>query len=173
LAQSARIAWDFGDGETALGQTVQHSYSKPGVYSVALTVVGTEGVAKRGKCSNVSQSTAIVRVVSGPIADFTYQGWIAVGDTVVLDASASSASDNITSYTWSIGGDTLKQGDLLSVARSGARTTHRFQKPGVYPVTLSSYNRCKNCLQSSKHNKVCAREHAALACCKCSEIRCG
>ncbi len=131
------FAWDFGDGETALGQMVQHSYSKPGVYSVALTVVGTEGVAKRGKCSNVSQSTAIVRVVSGPIADFTYQGWVAVGDTVILDASASSASDNIISYTWNIGGDTLKQGDLLSVARSGARTTHRFQKPGVYPVTLS------------------------------------
>ncbi len=130
-------SWDFGDGETALGPTVQHSYLKPGVYSVALTVVGTEGVAKRGKCSNVSQSTVIVRVVSGPIAEFTYPGWVAVGDTVVLDASVSSASDNIISYTWNIGGDTLKQGDLLSVARSGARTTHRFQKPGVYPVTLS------------------------------------
>lgn len=144
------FAWDFGDGETALGQTVQHSYSKPGVYSVALTVVGTEGVAKRGKCSNVSQSTAIVRVVSGPIADFTYQGWIAVGDTVVLDASVSSASDNITSYTWSIGGDTLKQGDLLSVARSGARTTHRFQKPGVYPVTLTVTTDAKTaCNQAS------------------------
>ncbi len=130
-------AWDFGDGETALGQTVQHSYSKPGVYSVALTVVGTDGVAKRGRCSNVSQSTAIVRVVSGPIAEFNYQGWVAAGDTVLLDASVSSASDNIVSYSWQIEGDTLKQGDSLSIARSGARTTHIFQKPGVYPVTLS------------------------------------
>ncbi|MFQ3597309.1 MAG: PKD domain-containing protein [Chloroherpetonaceae bacterium] len=130
-------AWDFGDGETALGQTVQHSYSKPGVYSVALTVVGTEGVAKRGKCSNVSQSTAMVRVVSGPIAEFNYQGWIAAGDTVLLDASVSSASDNIVSYRWQIAGDTLKRGDSLSVERSGARTTHVFRQPGVYPVTLS------------------------------------
>jgi PKD repeat protein len=130
-------AWDFGDGETALGQTVQHSYSKPGVYSVALTVVGTEGIAKRGRCSNVSQSTAIVRVVDGPIANFNYQNWVAVGDTVLFDASLSSASDNIISYTWQIGGDTLKQGDSLSLTRSGVRTSHIFTKPGVYPVTLS------------------------------------
>jgi PKD repeat protein len=129
-------AWDFGDGETALGQTVQHSYSKPGVYSVALTVVGTEGVAKRGKCSNVSQSTAIVRVVSGPISEFNYQSWLAVGDTVLLDASVSSADDNIVSYRWQIGADTLKRGDSLLSARSGVKATHIFRNPGVYPVTL-------------------------------------
>lgn len=130
-------AWDFGDGETALGQIVQHSYSKPGIYSVALTVVGTEGIAKRGRCSNVSQSTAMVRVVAGPIAHFNYQNWIAVGDTVLLDASVSSASDQIISYSWLIAGDTLKRGDSLSITRSGVRTTHIFQKPGIYPVTLS------------------------------------
>lgn len=130
-------AWDFGDGETALGQTVQHGYSKPGVYSVALTVVGTEGIAKRGKCSNIAQSTAIVRVVAGPIAEFSYQGWIAAGDTVLLDAFLSSADDSIISYSWTIEPDTLKRGDSLSITRSGIRTTHVFQKPGVYPVTLS------------------------------------
>lgn len=142
-------AWDFGDGETALGQTVQHSYSKPGVYSVALTVVGTEGVAKRGKCSNVSQSTAIVRVVSGPVAEFTYQGWVATGDTLLFDASVSSASDNIISYTWQIGGDTLKRGDSLSTTRSGARTTHIFRKPGIYPVTLSIMTDSKTACNSA------------------------
>ncbi len=147
------FAWDFGDGETALGQTVQHSYSKPGVYSVALTVVGTEGVAKRSKCSNVSQSTAIVRVVSGPIAEFTYQGWVAVGDTVVLDASVSSTSDNIISYTWSIEGDTLKQGDLLSVERSGARTAHSFRKPGVYPITLTITTDSKTACNQARTTK--------------------
>ncbi len=130
-------AWDFGDGETALGQTVQHIYSKPGTYSVALTVVGTEGVAKRGKCSNVSQSSAIVRVVAGPIAEFNHQNWVAVGDTVLLDASVSSASDNIVSYRWEIDGDTLKQGESDKFNRVGVRTTHIFKKHGVYPITLA------------------------------------
>lgn len=146
-------AWDFGDGETALGKIVQHSYSKPGVYSVALTVVGTEGVSKRGKCSNVSQSSAIVRVVAGPIAEFSARLWVAAGDTVVFDASASTASDPIVSYEWQIQADTLKQGDGESVSRSGANISHIFQKPGVYPVTLSIATDAKTACRSASLTK--------------------
>ncbi|MCS6988046.1 MAG: PKD domain-containing protein [Chloroherpetonaceae bacterium] len=146
-------AWDFGDGETALGKIVQHSYSKPGVYSVALTVVGSEGVAKRGKCSNVSQSSAIVRVVAGPIAEFSAQTWVAAGDTVVFDASASTASDRIVSYEWQIQADTLQQGDGETFARSGARTSHVFRKPGVYPVSLSIATDSKTSCRSASVTK--------------------
>jgi FOG: PKD repeat len=143
-------SWDFGDGETALGPTVQHSYSKPGIYSVALTVVGTKGVAKRGKCSNVSQAISIVRVVAGPIADFSHQAWVAVGDTVRFDGTVSTSSDNITAYRWRIQGDTLKQGDSLEVERIGAKVTHQFSKPGVYPVTLTVTTDAKTaCNQAS------------------------
>jgi len=143
-------SWDFGDGETALGRTVQHSYSKPGVYSVALTVVGTEGTAKRGKCSNVSQAIATVRVVAGPIAEFSHQAWVAVGDTMLFDGTVSTSSDNITAYRWHIQGDTLKQGDSLEVERTGAKVTHIFSRPGVYPVTLTVTTDAKTaCNQAS------------------------
>jgi len=147
-------SWDFGDGETALGPTVQHSYSKPGVYSVALTVVGTEGVAKRGKCSNVSQAISIVRVVAGPIADFSHQAWVAVGDTVRFDGTVSTSSDNITAYRWRIQGDTLKQGDSLEVERIGAKVTHQFSKPGVYPVTLTVTTDAKTACNQASITKV-------------------
>ncbi|MDW8467456.1 MAG: PKD domain-containing protein [Chloroherpetonaceae bacterium] len=147
-------AWDFGDGETALGKIVQHSYTKPGVYSVALTVVGTEGTAKRGKCSNVSQATSIVRVVAGPIAEFSVPTWVATDDEVSLDASPSTSGDRIIAYEWQIHGDTLKQGELASIVKTGVKATHRFSKPGIYPITLTITTDFESGLQVSQSDQV-------------------
>ncbi len=36
--------WDFGDGQTAFGEQVTHSYSETGGYTVTLTVVDAEGL---------------------------------------------------------------------------------------------------------------------------------
>ncbi len=35
--------WDFGDGTSATGRTVQHAYNQPGVYEIKLTVVNEVG----------------------------------------------------------------------------------------------------------------------------------
>lgn len=35
--------WDFGDGKTAIGETVQHTYNSVGTYTVTLTVTDDEG----------------------------------------------------------------------------------------------------------------------------------
>ncbi|ELZ79443.1 chitinase [Haloferax larsenii JCM 13917] len=35
--------WDFGDGESATGKTVSHSFGSTGSYTVELTVTGTDG----------------------------------------------------------------------------------------------------------------------------------
>ena len=39
--------WDFGDGETSSNANPTHLYQKPGIYSVALTVIGPGGSHKR------------------------------------------------------------------------------------------------------------------------------
>ncbi|MDX6613328.1 MAG: trimeric autotransporter adhesin [Blastocatellia bacterium] len=36
-------AWDFGDGSTGSGATLQHSYSTPGIYCASLTVTDSNG----------------------------------------------------------------------------------------------------------------------------------
>lgn len=39
----AAYAWDFGDGVTAGGAVVAHSYAQPGIYEVTLTVANATG----------------------------------------------------------------------------------------------------------------------------------
>lgn len=41
LVSSARIEWDFGDGQTAQGPVVDHVFLRPGIYAVKHTVVRT------------------------------------------------------------------------------------------------------------------------------------
>ena len=40
--------WDLGDGSNALGATVLHSYSAPGIYDVTVTVSDTNGKSAKG-----------------------------------------------------------------------------------------------------------------------------
>ena len=41
----AAYEWDFGDGETATGPTVEHHWRKPGTYTVRVRVVDDAGLA--------------------------------------------------------------------------------------------------------------------------------
>ena len=55
--------WDFGDGSTATGQTVQHSYAAAGSYNVTLTITDDQNNSV-SVIQNVSVSTA--DVTTGP-----------------------------------------------------------------------------------------------------------
>lgn len=56
--------WNFGDLSGGTGDTTLHSYSTPGIYSVTLTVVDTNG------CFSSKTDTNMVRVVANPVANF-------------------------------------------------------------------------------------------------------
>ncbi|MFN0057181.1 MAG: PKD domain-containing protein [Planctomycetota bacterium] len=62
----ASYAWDFGDGTTATGAIVTHTFATTGVFTVELTVTDTLGVSS--SCSTVATVTAI-----GPTFAFLYQ----------------------------------------------------------------------------------------------------
>jgi predicted extracellular nuclease len=57
--QIADYQWDFGDGTTANGQKITHSYTQNGTYSVTLTVVDDQGA------STQVVSTANVKLNNG------------------------------------------------------------------------------------------------------------
>ncbi len=56
--------WDFGDGTTARGETVAHSYLKPGTYEVCLTVVDDDGA--EAKACTIADVIYYPQIGGGP-----------------------------------------------------------------------------------------------------------
>ncbi len=120
------MSWDMGDGNSATGARYEHIFTEPGEYTVTLTVEGSGS----GQCSNISQATAKVTVVEGPVAAFDLPEWIAPGEPIILDGSASVADGGFRTAKWTI--DTQSGSQELD----GLTTTHTFNEPGEYFVTL-------------------------------------
>ncbi len=114
--------WDFGDGSTATGETVDHTYARSGRYVVRLTVKDDRG----GKDS----TTRTVLVNTLPVASFTFEEDPNDALQFTFDASGSSDADGvITSYLWDFGDDTVEG--------TGQIVTHRYVVPDDYTVVLT------------------------------------
>jgi len=118
--------WDFGDGATATGAKVSHSYAAPGTFRATLTVTDNSG----SDCPTGSE-TVIVRANAAPIPDAggDREGFAGgAHDAILFDASASRDPDgDPLQFAWEFGdGSTGK----------GAKAAHVFAKPGTYRVKL-------------------------------------
>ena len=92
-----RYDWDYGQGRQDSGQLVWHIFSQTGEYTVVLTVTDDAG--------NKGTATKTVSVgASGLKPSFSFSPVTPNnGDTVFFNASASSGTNPITSYTWDFG----------------------------------------------------------------------
>lgn len=85
--------WNFGDGITATGGSVQHNYSLPGVYTVTMIT---------GNNSNCSDTISkIIDVPQAPIVDVVKDTTICGNNSIVINTEGSA-----NSFLWSTG-DTL------------------------------------------------------------------
>jgi PKD repeat protein len=127
--------WNFGDGATASGVTVSHSYATAGSYNVSLTVTDDDGLSDTSTYSLLIQESSTnqspVAVVNGPTGAL-------VGETVIFDSGGSYDADGtIVSYVWDFG-----DGGASALAQAGARSgdstmAHVYNAPGTYQVTLT------------------------------------
>ena len=126
----AKFEWDFGDGGSATGESVTHTYAATGQYTVVLRVTDDRGAtATAQKVITVNPSSDDSGGGGpGPTATFTATPLTGQSPlTVTFNASASSyVGHAITAYFWDFGDGTTG---------TGMTTTHTYG-----PTTTRTYN---------------------------------
>jgi PKD repeat protein len=122
--QGLAFAWSFGDGQTAQGQSVTHTYRAPGLYDLTLAADDGTGLAN-GRRQRVTR----LHVNRPPRAEAGPDRWVCPGQEVTFDGTASVDWDNgIVSWRWDFGDGTTAE---------GVRATHVFTTPGLHEVRLT------------------------------------
>ena len=128
--------WDFGDGTTGEGRTIEHAFAEPGAYKVQLTASDGEHTVA------VSQQVEVLTPVEALISPLTAP--VMAGEAVRSRGEARLGK--IAQWTWDFGdGSSAK----------GRRVEHRFREPGIYTVRLEA--------SDGKHKGTCdaiVRAHA-------------
>jgi serine protease len=121
--------WEFGDGSTAEGEVVEHTYDRNGAYEVELTVVdddaaidtATETVSIDPDLDNEAP-TARIEMEPGPEL-------ATLGSSITFDGSGSTDPDGeVVSYEWEFDD---------GVERTGPVVEREFSTPGTHRATLT------------------------------------
>jgi PKD repeat protein len=115
--------WDFGDGTSANGIKVNHTYNTAGKFTVRLEVV-------KGTVSD--EDTCLVTVVPvnvPPVADAGENKIAFATEIIEFDATGSYDPDGvIVSYYWDFGDDSFAEGAVVK---------HSYERKATYRVTLT------------------------------------
>jgi len=119
-------SWNFGDGSTAMGQSVSHTYSLPGPYTVTLTV--TDG-GTPPRTVTFTQTVTVSDPPSSPTASFSYSpsSQADVGTPVMFTASATGVQ-SLHTFDWNFGDGSTG---------TGSSVTHTYMSAGSFTVTLT------------------------------------
>ena len=125
--------WNFGDGQTASGQTTTHSYASATIYSVTINVTDSNGLW------DIEQKQVQVVQPHSPKAEFTvFPETANIGELVKFDATTSQQGWNgtnqmpITKYSWDFG-------DGNKTDTTTPTIYHAFSSSGIYYPTLTVY----------------------------------
>ncbi|MCS6937291.1 MAG: PKD domain-containing protein [Candidatus Bipolaricaulota bacterium] len=121
--------WDFGDGSTAQGKIVKHTYKKDGIYKVKLTVADDQG-ATFVVTQDVTVQPKPEPPNQPPLVTFTFDPQKPkVNERVSFDATGSSDADGqIVKYEWDFGDGEKAEGQT---------TTHIYKSAGRFTVKLT------------------------------------
>ena len=127
--------WDFGDGHTEEGQSIEHIYSQSGNYDVTISASNT--------CGPITTTETISIICQAPINDVGF-GWTnyLTGATVAFDARGSF----ITDWLWDFGDGTTS---------TEKNPTHTYSTREIFTVTLKGSNNCGSTTFTSPIDIIC------------------
>ncbi|MBA3647047.1 MAG: PKD domain-containing protein [Chitinophagales bacterium] len=135
--------WDFGDKDsTSTQQNPRHQYESVGVYTVTLTITDNLGCMDTRK--------AEISIVTGPTVSFSISDTIACQGTLLTFTDQTDTSGTLVFWHWNFG-------DQANA--NSPDTTHAYQTPGVFVVTLEVINRSQ-CMGTA-HDTVTILEQPA------------
>lgn len=115
--------WDFGDGESATGANVDHTWRDDGTYTVTLTVKNDLG----DEASDTI--TALVANLPPTIDTLTTPSYLATGTDGSFQAHATDpGADDTLTYTWDFGDGTNA---------TGPDVQHTYTSPGSMSGTVT------------------------------------
>jgi uncharacterized repeat protein (TIGR01451 family) len=119
----AAWAWDFGDGQTAMGATASHVYATDGAFTVKLTVTDT--------CGYSDDFTSIVQINPPTlVAAFSQStSLVEIGTTVYFTDTSTTDVPPIAAWAWDFG-----DGTPLVLTQ---HASHVFEAEDTFTVTLT------------------------------------
>jgi len=120
-------AWDLGDGTTAGGALVAHTYPATGTYTAVVTA---------SNAVSLLTASTVVTVVAGCAPPYGAQfDWTpltpTVGEEVTFNGTAGGTEP--LAYTWDLGDGS---------GGSGPNPVHTYDAAGVYTVVMTATNAC-------------------------------
>lgn len=134
---AALTTWAFGDGGTATGDSVGHTYLQAGTYTVKMISNGIAG------CTYTFSKTI---TISSPAGTLQYtNGYLCPGIPLQMQVTVNSATQQIR-YVF---------GDGDSLTTTATQVSHTYLQPGVYvPYAYVIAGSCMNRLTRSDTVKV-------------------
>jgi PKD repeat protein len=121
---ATELRWDFGDGSAATGASVQHAWTKPGTYKVALTATNA-----LGSDTSPPATITVFDRVEAPTA------------AIAASTTAASVNQTVQFTSRSTGNPTELQWDFDDgTSARGERVSHAWTSPGTYDVRLRVSN---------------------------------
>jgi PKD repeat protein len=117
--------WNFGDGSTSSQPNPTHTFQKPGLYTVSLTVSGPGGSDTLTRTDYVT----VTKSVKKPVARFDPN--LVIKKAPVKVQFTDRSLNNPTTYQWDF--DDSTQSSLPN-------PEHTFTRPGFYSVRLTVSN---------------------------------
>lgn len=117
--------WDFGDGATATGATVTHTFTRGGTVTVTL-----RAQSATGQSAASSRTVTISTTLPAASVNFTFSPTDpGLADTVYFNAASTTVVN--PTFSWDFGDGT---------SGSGVAPSHVYSRPGTYSVTLRVRN---------------------------------
>jgi PKD repeat protein len=121
-AVGTQFLWNFGDGTSGSGQTVQKVYTNPGVYTVTVQVQTNMGFGTASTTATITGSGTGTGQVS---AGGPYTG--TVGQPIVMTGTLNLLGATAFNWFWNFGDGTTGQGQSV---------TKTYTTAGTFTVTL-------------------------------------